>query len=124
MAGLSWWTEDPNTRNGSFPGLLQHVESSMRPSSTTFPADTETACPCGSTATSPSWFSFHLRVKHRLSRYPPNMSRMLGRAILGERDGHLRWLAVMTRALSDGACARFGIGYPVDPVMSGYLRCR
>jgi GT2 family glycosyltransferase len=58
----------------------------------------------------------NLRVKHRLGRYPLNVSKLFARAILREKDGRLRRLAVMTRGLSDGARGRLGIRYPVEPM--------
>jgi rhamnopyranosyl-N-acetylglucosaminyl-diphospho-decaprenol beta-1,3/1,4-galactofuranosyltransferase len=58
----------------------------------------------------------HLRVKRRLGRYPRNMSLLLARAILREKDGRLRRLAVMARGLSDGASGKLGVRYPVQPM--------
>jgi rhamnopyranosyl-N-acetylglucosaminyl-diphospho-decaprenol beta-1,3/1,4-galactofuranosyltransferase len=58
----------------------------------------------------------HLRVKHRLGRYPLNMSKLLARAILREKGGRLRRLAVMARGLSDGARGKLGLCYPVEPM--------
>ena len=58
----------------------------------------------------------HLRVKHRIGRYPRNMSMLLARAIFREKDGRLRRLAVMARGLSDGARGKLGVRYPVEPM--------
>jgi rhamnopyranosyl-N-acetylglucosaminyl-diphospho-decaprenol beta-1,3/1,4-galactofuranosyltransferase len=58
----------------------------------------------------------HLRVKRRLGRYPRNMSMLLARAILREKGGRFRRLAVMARGLSDGARGKLGVRYPVEPM--------
>ena len=58
----------------------------------------------------------HLRVKHRIGRYPRNMSMLFARAILREKGGRLRRLAVMARGLSDGARGKLGVRYPVEPM--------
>jgi GT2 family glycosyltransferase len=58
----------------------------------------------------------HLRVKHRLGRYPLNMSKLLARAVLREKEGRFRRLAVMARGLSDGARGKLGVRYPVEPM--------
>jgi len=58
----------------------------------------------------------HFRVKHRLGRYPLNMSKLLARAILSERGGRIRRLAVMARGLADGARGKLGLRYPVEPM--------
>ena len=58
----------------------------------------------------------HFRVKHRLGRYPLNMSKLLARAILREKGGRFRRLAVMVRGISDGARGKLGIRYPVEPM--------
>jgi len=58
----------------------------------------------------------HLRVKHRVGRYPINASKLLARALLREKGGRLRRLGVMIRGLSDGARGRLGIRYPVEPM--------
>jgi rhamnopyranosyl-N-acetylglucosaminyl-diphospho-decaprenol beta-1,3/1,4-galactofuranosyltransferase len=58
----------------------------------------------------------HLHVKRRLGRYPLNMSKLLARAILRERGGRVRRLAVMARGLTDGVRGRLGLRYPVEPM--------
>ena len=58
----------------------------------------------------------HLRVKHRIGRYPRNMSMLFARAILREKGGRLRRLAVMARGISDGARGKLGVRYPVEPM--------
>ena len=58
----------------------------------------------------------HLRVKHRIGRYPRNMSKLLARAIFREKDGRFRRLAVMARGLSDGARGKLGVRFPVEPM--------
>ncbi|MBF6555681.1 MAG: glycosyltransferase [Acidimicrobiales bacterium] len=58
----------------------------------------------------------HLYVKRRVGRYPKSVSTLFARALLREKDGRLRRLAVMTRGLADGARGRLGIRYPVEPM--------
>jgi rhamnopyranosyl-N-acetylglucosaminyl-diphospho-decaprenol beta-1,3/1,4-galactofuranosyltransferase len=58
----------------------------------------------------------HLYVKHRVGRYPRNMSKLLARAFLREKGGRLRRLAVIARGLSDGARGKLGLRYPVEPL--------
>jgi rhamnopyranosyl-N-acetylglucosaminyl-diphospho-decaprenol beta-1,3/1,4-galactofuranosyltransferase len=58
----------------------------------------------------------HLHVKRRLGRYPLNMAKLLARAVLRERNGRLRRLAVMARGMSDGLRGKLGLRYPVEPM--------
>jgi rhamnopyranosyl-N-acetylglucosaminyl-diphospho-decaprenol beta-1,3/1,4-galactofuranosyltransferase len=58
----------------------------------------------------------HLYVKRTLGRYPLNMSKLLARAVLREKGGRLRRLAVMARGLSDGVRGKLGLRYPVEPM--------
>ncbi len=58
----------------------------------------------------------HLYVKRRVGRYPRSVSKLFARALLREKDGRLRRLAVMIRGLSDGARGKLGIRYPVEPM--------
>jgi rhamnopyranosyl-N-acetylglucosaminyl-diphospho-decaprenol beta-1,3/1,4-galactofuranosyltransferase len=58
----------------------------------------------------------HLHVKRRVGRYPLNMSKLLARAVLREKGGRLRRLAVMARGLSDGVRGKLGLRYPVEPM--------
>jgi GT2 family glycosyltransferase len=58
----------------------------------------------------------HLHVKHRVGRYPRNLSKLLARAIVREDHGRLRRLGVIGRGLADGARGRLGIRYPVEPM--------
>jgi hypothetical protein len=58
----------------------------------------------------------HLYVKRRVGRYPRSVSKLFARALLREKNGRLRRLAVMTRGLSDGARGKLGIRYPVEPM--------
>jgi hypothetical protein len=44
------------------------------------------------------------------------MSKLLARAILREKGGRFRRLAVMVRGISDGARGKLGIRYPVEPM--------
>jgi rhamnopyranosyl-N-acetylglucosaminyl-diphospho-decaprenol beta-1,3/1,4-galactofuranosyltransferase len=58
----------------------------------------------------------HLYVKRRVGRYPRSVSKLFARALLREKSGRLRRLAVMSRGLSDGARGKLGIRYPVEPM--------
>ncbi len=58
----------------------------------------------------------HLHVKHRIGRYPQNMAMLIARAVLREKDGRLRRLAVMARGMADGAGGRLGVRFPVEPM--------
>ena len=58
----------------------------------------------------------HLHVKHRIGRYPRNLSKRLARAGVREKGGRLPRLAVIGRGLADGARGRLGIRYPVEPM--------
>jgi rhamnopyranosyl-N-acetylglucosaminyl-diphospho-decaprenol beta-1,3/1,4-galactofuranosyltransferase len=58
----------------------------------------------------------HLHVKRRVGRLPRNMAKLFGRALLREKQGRLRRLAVMIRGLSDGVRGQLGIRYPVEPM--------
>jgi rhamnopyranosyl-N-acetylglucosaminyl-diphospho-decaprenol beta-1,3/1,4-galactofuranosyltransferase len=58
----------------------------------------------------------HLHVKHRVGRYPRNVSMLVGRAVLREGPGRARRLSVIARGLVDGARGRLGIRYPIEPM--------
>lgn len=58
----------------------------------------------------------HMHVKHRVGRYPRNISKLLARAVLREKDDRLRRLAIMARGLWDGAWGKLGIRFPVEPM--------
>jgi rhamnopyranosyl-N-acetylglucosaminyl-diphospho-decaprenol beta-1,3/1,4-galactofuranosyltransferase len=58
----------------------------------------------------------HLHVKHRIGRYPRNMSKLLARAMVREKGGRLPRLAVIARGIADGVRGRLGIRYPVEPM--------
>jgi rhamnopyranosyl-N-acetylglucosaminyl-diphospho-decaprenol beta-1,3/1,4-galactofuranosyltransferase len=58
----------------------------------------------------------HLHVKHRIGRYPRNVSKLVARSLVREQGGRLRRLAVIARGLSDGARGRLGLRYPVEPM--------
>ena len=58
----------------------------------------------------------HLHVKHKIGRYPRNMSKLVARALLREGNGRVRRLAVMARGLNDGARGRLGVRYAVEPM--------
>jgi rhamnopyranosyl-N-acetylglucosaminyl-diphospho-decaprenol beta-1,3/1,4-galactofuranosyltransferase len=58
----------------------------------------------------------HLHVKHKVGRYPRNITLLFARAMVREHHGRLRRLSVMARGLMDGARGRLGIRYPVEPL--------
>ncbi len=58
----------------------------------------------------------HMHVKHKIGRYPRNVTLLFARALLREHHGRLRRLAVMLRGLADGALGRLGMRFPVEPM--------
>ncbi len=58
----------------------------------------------------------HMHVKHRVGRYPRNVSKLFARAVVREKDGRLRRLSVMARGLWDGARGNLGVRFPVEPM--------
>jgi rhamnopyranosyl-N-acetylglucosaminyl-diphospho-decaprenol beta-1,3/1,4-galactofuranosyltransferase len=58
----------------------------------------------------------HLYVKRRLGRYPQSVAKLFTRALFKEDGDRARRLAVMARGLADGARAKLGIRYPVEPM--------
>jgi rhamnopyranosyl-N-acetylglucosaminyl-diphospho-decaprenol beta-1,3/1,4-galactofuranosyltransferase len=58
----------------------------------------------------------HLYVKRRVGRYPRSVSRLVGRAVLREKEGRLVRLRAIVQGLWDGAHRRLGVRYPVEPM--------
>ncbi len=58
----------------------------------------------------------HLHVKHKVGRYPRNVTLLFARALVREHHGRLERLWVMVRGLVDGARGRLGMRYPVEPL--------
>ncbi len=58
----------------------------------------------------------HMHVKHKVGRYPRNVTLLFARALFREHDGRLRRLSVMGRGLIDGARGRLGMRFPVEPL--------
>lgn len=58
----------------------------------------------------------HLHVMHRVGRYPQNISRLVARALMRERNGRVTRLWAVLRGLADGATGRLGLRYPVEPL--------
>jgi GT2 family glycosyltransferase len=58
----------------------------------------------------------HLHVMRRLGWFPRNFTRLMGRAFLRERGGHLRRLLAIVAGIYDGILGRLGIRYPVVPM--------
>jgi rhamnopyranosyl-N-acetylglucosaminyl-diphospho-decaprenol beta-1,3/1,4-galactofuranosyltransferase len=58
----------------------------------------------------------HLHVKHKVGRYPRNITLLFARALFRERSGRLERLSVMARGLVDGARGRLGVRFPVGPL--------
>jgi len=58
----------------------------------------------------------HMYVKHRVGRYPRNMSKLIARAILREPEGRLVRLMAAGHGVWDGARGRLGITYPTEPM--------
>jgi rhamnopyranosyl-N-acetylglucosaminyl-diphospho-decaprenol beta-1,3/1,4-galactofuranosyltransferase len=58
----------------------------------------------------------HLHIMHRVGRYPRNVTRLMGRAILRQEQGRLDCVTAIGRGLIDGATGRLGIRYPIAPL--------
>ncbi len=58
----------------------------------------------------------HLRVKRKVGRYPKNAARLLGRALLRERQGRLKRAGAVLRGTLDGAVGRLGVRMPTEPL--------
>ena len=58
----------------------------------------------------------HLYVKRRVGRYPRNMSKLIGRAVLREPEGRGVRLQALGRGVWDGARGRLGIRFPIEPM--------
>jgi rhamnopyranosyl-N-acetylglucosaminyl-diphospho-decaprenol beta-1,3/1,4-galactofuranosyltransferase len=58
----------------------------------------------------------HLHIMHKVGRYPKNMTRLVGRALLRQQQGQLECIAAIGRGLVDGAFGRLGIRYPTVPL--------
>jgi len=58
----------------------------------------------------------HLHVMRRVGWYPKNVTKLVGRAVLHERGRRLRSFRAIGLGLHDGARARLGIRYPVEPM--------
>ncbi len=56
---------------------------------------------------------YHLYIMHKVGRYPQNVSKLLGRAILRPQNSRLQCWWAIARGLFDGAFGRLGIRYPV-----------
>lgn len=58
----------------------------------------------------------HMHIMRRVGRYPKNVTRLMGRAVLRQEQGRLDCMAAIGRGLVDGAFGRLGIRYPVVPL--------
>ena len=58
----------------------------------------------------------HLYVKRKVGRYPRNVTKLIGRAALREKDGRLVRLQAIAKGLWDGARGRLGLRFPVEPM--------
>jgi rhamnopyranosyl-N-acetylglucosaminyl-diphospho-decaprenol beta-1,3/1,4-galactofuranosyltransferase len=117
MAELFWWAEDTEYLQWRIPAagyLRQVVDEAV--------VDHDAVRQGGPV---PLWKYYyearnmlyvHMHVKHRIGRYPRNVTLLFARALLREHDGRLRRLAVMGRGLMDGARGRLGIRFPVEPL--------
>jgi rhamnopyranosyl-N-acetylglucosaminyl-diphospho-decaprenol beta-1,3/1,4-galactofuranosyltransferase len=56
----------------------------------------------------------HLHVMHRVGWFPRNFSKLMVRAILRERSGHIERAGAIARGVADGVRGRLGIRYPVS----------
>jgi rhamnopyranosyl-N-acetylglucosaminyl-diphospho-decaprenol beta-1,3/1,4-galactofuranosyltransferase len=58
----------------------------------------------------------HLYVKRRVGRFPRNMSKLIGRAVLREPEGRWTRLGAIAEGLWDGARRRLGMRFPIEPM--------
>jgi rhamnopyranosyl-N-acetylglucosaminyl-diphospho-decaprenol beta-1,3/1,4-galactofuranosyltransferase len=58
----------------------------------------------------------HMYVKRRVGRYPRNVSKLIGRAVLREDEGRAKRVLAIARGLQDGARGRLGMRFPVEPM--------
>jgi GT2 family glycosyltransferase len=58
----------------------------------------------------------HLHIMRRLGWFPRNFTRLMGRALVRERGGHLGRLWAIALGACDGVVGRLGIRYPVAPM--------
>ncbi len=58
----------------------------------------------------------HLHIMRRLGWFPRNFLRLMARALLREKGGHLRRLHAIGCGAYDGVVGRLGIRYPVAPM--------
>jgi len=56
----------------------------------------------------------HLYVKRRVGRYPRNVTKLLGRALLREPEGRVARLRAIGLGLHDGARGRLGTQFPIE----------
>ena len=58
----------------------------------------------------------HAYVKRKVGRYPRNVLKLLGRAVLSEPEGRWERLQAMGKGLNDGAHGRLGMQFPIEPM--------
>jgi GT2 family glycosyltransferase len=58
----------------------------------------------------------HLYVKRRIGRYPRNVAKLIGRALLREPEGRSVRLQAIASGVWDGAWRRLGQSFPVEPM--------
>ena len=59
----------------------------------------------------------HLHIMRRLGWFPRNFTRLMARAFLRERGGHLQRFRAIGAGIYDGVVGRLGIRYPVAPMI-------
>jgi rhamnopyranosyl-N-acetylglucosaminyl-diphospho-decaprenol beta-1,3/1,4-galactofuranosyltransferase len=60
---------------------------------------------------------YHFHVMHRVGRFPRNIAKLIGRALVRQSSGRMECLSVIGRGLIDGAFGRLGMRYPVTALL-------
>jgi rhamnopyranosyl-N-acetylglucosaminyl-diphospho-decaprenol beta-1,3/1,4-galactofuranosyltransferase len=58
----------------------------------------------------------HMYVKRRVGRFPRNVSKLIGRAIVREDEGRTKRVMAIAQGLQDGARGQLGMRFPVEPM--------
>ncbi len=117
MAELFWWAEDTEYLQWRIPeaGYQRQVVADAI-------VDHDAVRQRGSV---PLWKYYyesrnmlyvHMHVKHKVGRYPRNITKLFARALFREQGGRVERVSVMMRGLFDGALGRLGMRYPVEPL--------
>jgi rhamnopyranosyl-N-acetylglucosaminyl-diphospho-decaprenol beta-1,3/1,4-galactofuranosyltransferase len=122
-AELFWWAEDTEyckwrIPNAGFPGvmvpdaLVHHDAIRQGGGVPTWKYYYETR----------NLIYLHLHIMRRLGWFPRNFARLMARAFLREKGGHLKRSLAIAAAIYDGIVGRLGIRYPVVPMIEQSAR--